>query len=59
MFDDSGKAVISIIVEGVSLNRDTPNGIVGRAVVVHAQPDDLQTDPTGNAGGRVACGVIS
>jgi Cu-Zn family superoxide dismutase len=59
MFDDSGKAVISIIVEGLSLSRDTPNGIVGRAVVVHAQPDDLQTDPTGNAGGRVACGVIS
>jgi len=27
--------------------------------VVHAQPDDLKTDPTGNAGGRVACGVIA
>ncbi|MFP5463078.1 MAG: superoxide dismutase family protein, partial [Gammaproteobacteria bacterium] len=26
---------------------------------VHAQPDDLKTDPTGNAGGRVACGVIA
>jgi len=32
--------------------------IVGRGVVVHANPDDLKTQPTGNAGGRVACGVI-
>jgi Cu-Zn family superoxide dismutase len=32
--------------------------IVGRGVVVHANPDDFKTQPTGNAGGRVACGVI-
>ncbi len=31
----------------------------GAAVVIHAAPDDYKTDPTGNAGGRVACGVIS
>lgn len=30
----------------------------GAAVMVHASPDDYRTDPTGNAGGRVACGVI-
>ncbi len=30
----------------------------GTAVVVHADPDDYRTDPTGNAGSRVACGVI-
>lgn len=30
----------------------------GSALVVHAAPDDFKTDPTGNAGGRVACGVI-
>jgi Cu-Zn family superoxide dismutase len=58
IFDDAGTAKISMIIEGVSVSRDTPNGIVGRAVVIHAQPDDLQTDPTGNAGGRAACGVI-
>ena len=34
------------------------NGIIGRAVIVHTAVDDLATDPTGNAGARVACGVI-
>lgn len=34
------------------------NSIVDRAVIVHEKPDDLKTQPTGNAGGRVACGVI-
>ncbi len=35
-----------------------PNSVVGKAVIVHADPDDLKSQPTGNAGGRQACGVI-
>jgi Cu-Zn family superoxide dismutase len=35
-----------------------PHGILGRGLIVHAKADDLKTQPTGNAGGRVACGVI-
>jgi Cu-Zn family superoxide dismutase len=30
----------------------------GTAIVVHAKPDDMKTDPAGNAGDRIACGVI-
>ena len=57
-FDSSGRANVDIVLQGVSVSRDAPNGIIGRAVVVHAQPDDLKTDPTGNAGARAGCGVI-
>lgn len=35
-----------------------PHSIVGKAVVVHANPDDLTSQPSGNAGARMACGVI-
>jgi superoxide dismutase, Cu-Zn family len=35
-----------------------PASIIGRALVVHADPDDYKTQPTGNAGARIACGVI-
>lgn len=37
---------------------DYPDGVIGRGVIVHTNPDDLKTQPTGNAGGRVACGVV-
>jgi Cu-Zn family superoxide dismutase len=31
----------------------------GSSIVIHAQPDDQKTDPAGNAGDRIACGVIN
>lgn len=57
-FNDQGMATVNFVVGGISVIQDKPDGIIGRAVIVHMDADDLKTDPTGNAGGRVACGVI-
>ena len=35
-----------------------PNSVVGKAVIFHEKADDMQTQPTGNAGGRLGCGVV-
>lgn len=42
---------------GVTLSRQ-PDSVFGRALVVHERADDYATDPAGNSGGRVLCGVI-
>ena len=57
VFDQSGKAVVNMMAGGIAVDRG-PIGIVGRALVVHFEADDLKTDPTGDAGARAACGVI-
>ena len=38
--------------------KEGPNSVVGKAVIFHEKADDLKTQPTGNAGGRLACGVV-
>ena len=56
--DAKGVARIDAHVTGVTLGGGAANDIAGRAVIVHASADDYTTQPTGNAGARVACGVI-
>jgi len=56
--DKSGRAHVQVDVSGITL-KPGPTSIIGRAVVVHADPDDYKTQPTGNSGARIACGVIA
>ena len=55
--NEYGKATLSIMVEGISVGR-APMASIGRGVIVHANADDLKTDPTGNSGDRISCGIV-
>lgn len=57
--DGGGKASLTTQVEGVTIGGGGPTDIVGRSVVVHAGGDDYSSQPAGNSGPRVACGVIT
>jgi Cu-Zn family superoxide dismutase len=52
-----GRANVKIELDVITLTPG-PASIIGRGLIVHADPDDYKTQPTGNAGARVACGVI-
>jgi Cu-Zn family superoxide dismutase len=54
--DTEGNAVVQIRDKVIALSG--PNSIIGRALVVHGKADDLRSQPSGDAGDRVACGVI-
>jgi superoxide dismutase, Cu-Zn family len=54
-----GIAQVDLVVEGVSLHEGRPTDVLGKALVVHAKPDDYKSQPAGNSGDRIACGVIT
>jgi superoxide dismutase, Cu-Zn family len=54
----NSKGVARVDVDLTGLVWDGAQGLKGRAVIVHAKPDDFTTQPSGNAGARVACAVI-
>lgn len=57
--DGTGKA--EFVATGISLLPDAPNSIVangGTSIIIHEKADDMMTDPSGNSGARIACGVV-
>ena len=55
--DKEGRAKVDVELDIITVTAG-PASIVGRGLIVHADPDDYKTQPTGNAGARIACGVI-
>lgn len=53
----AGRGNVQVEVSGITVSPG-PASIIGRGLVVHANPDDYTTQPHGNAGARIACGVI-
>ena len=49
---------ITYKVDYLTLEPGAPTSVLGRSIMVHEKADDMKTDPTGNAGNRIACGVI-
>ena len=57
----SGDLTVEILNADITLDKGKPNSVFdadGSAIVIHAKGDDYKSDPAGDAGGRIACGVI-
>ena len=54
LFGADGRAYLAVIT-----GRFSVNDVIGRTVIIHSDPDDFKTQPAGNSGERIACGVIS
>jgi superoxide dismutase, Cu-Zn family len=58
---DDGRADTTFVAMDVSLRSGETNSLLrdgGTALLIHAQADDYRTDPSGNSGDRIACGVV-
>jgi superoxide dismutase, Cu-Zn family len=59
--ESNGTAQLSMLADRVTL-ADAPNSLLkpgGTSIVIHADIDDLKTDPSGGSGDRIACGVVT
>jgi Cu-Zn family superoxide dismutase len=56
--DEQGRAQVDVHTEAATLGDGGANDIAGKAIIVHAKPDDYSSQPSGNSGDRIACGVI-
>lgn len=56
--DKKGDGTLDLTTDLWTLGGDSTKNILGKAIIVHGGSDDFVTQPTGNAGGRIGCGVI-
>ncbi len=56
--DANGHATLDVTMDIITVTAG-PASVVGRGMIVHRDPDDYKTQPTGNAGPRIACAVIA
>ena len=54
-----GKGTLTVSKEAWKLGDGSAQDVLGKALIIHGGTDDLKTDPAGNSGARVACGVIT
>ena len=57
----SGELVVEVLNASVTMDKGKANSLFGpegTSLIIHAGKDDYKTDPTGEAGGRIACGII-
>ena len=57
--DAQGRVDVKFTLGGLSVGSGAADDVVGKGLIVHAMPDDYRTQPTGNAGARIACAVIA
>ena len=56
--DAHGYAIVDVLVHGISIGTGGADDVLGRSVIVHKDRDDYTSQPAGNSGARLACGVI-
>ena len=55
---DDGTGTLEIVAEDWTIGTSEASDVIGKAVIIHASPDDFVSQPAGNAGARIGCGVI-
>ena len=56
--NENGVALVDLFIDNAVLHTSQPNDLINKAIVIHKKPDDYTSQPAGNSGDRIACGVI-